>query len=55
MSENSTVIYPLASSSWDHEEISAIHEVIDSDMFTMNVRVKSLRMSMQTFLAIEVL
>ena len=40
MSENSTVIYPLASSSWDHEEISAIHEVIDSDMFTMNVRVK---------------
>ncbi len=34
------IIYPLASSSWDHEEIEAIHEVIDSDIFTMNTRVR---------------
>lgn len=34
------IIYPLASSSWDHEEIEAIHEVIDSDIYTMNKRVR---------------
>ena len=37
---NNKIIYPLATSSWDQDEIDAIHEVIDSDMFTMNKRVK---------------
>ncbi|MDB5799546.1 MAG: pyridoxamine 5-phosphate oxidase [Rhodocyclales bacterium] len=27
--------YPLASTSWDHEEIAAMHAVIESGMFTM--------------------
>ncbi len=31
--------YPLANSSWDHEEIAAIQAVIDSGMFTMGPRV----------------
>ncbi|MET3133357.1 dTDP-4-amino-4,6-dideoxygalactose transaminase [Oxalobacteraceae bacterium GrIS 1.11] len=31
--------YPLASSTWDHKEIDAIKQVIDSNMFTMGQRV----------------
>lgn len=31
--------YPLANSSWDHEEIAAIQAVVDSRMFTMGARV----------------
>ncbi len=31
--------YPLANSSWDHEEIAAIQAVVDSGMFTMGPRV----------------
>lgn len=31
--------YPLANSSWDHEEIAAIQEVVQSGMFTMGARV----------------
>lgn len=31
--------YPLASSTWDDEEIKAIHGVIDSDMYTMGPKV----------------
>ena len=34
------MIYPLASSSWGKEEIQAIQNVIDSDMYTMGKHVK---------------
>tara|TARA_A100001011_G_scaffold364773_1_gene415871 strand:- start:3357 stop:4511 length:1155 start_codon:yes stop_codon:yes gene_type:complete len=34
------MIYPLASSSWDKEEVQAIQSVIDSDMYTMGKQVK---------------
>ena len=32
--------YPLTVSTWDKSEIDALHEVIDSGMFTMGRRVK---------------
>ena len=32
--------YPLAFSTWDKEEIQAIHQVIDTDMYTMGRHVK---------------
>ena len=32
--------YPLASSTWGKEELDAIQEVIDSDMYTMGAKVK---------------
>ena len=32
--------YPLAISTWDECEINALHEVIDTGMFTMGKRVK---------------
>jgi CDP-6-deoxy-D-xylo-4-hexulose-3-dehydrase len=32
--------YPLALSSWDEKEIQAIHDVIESDMYTMGDKVK---------------
>jgi CDP-6-deoxy-D-xylo-4-hexulose-3-dehydrase len=32
--------YPLAFSTWDQEEIQAIHQVIDTDMYTMGRHVK---------------
>jgi CDP-4-dehydro-6-deoxyglucose reductase, E1 len=31
--------YPLANSSWDHEEVAAIQAVVDTGMFTMGARV----------------
>ena len=31
--------YPLASTTWDNEEIEAMHKVIDSGMFTMGENV----------------
>jgi len=32
--------YKLASSTWDHKEIAAIQEVIDSDMYSMGNKVQ---------------
>ena len=32
--------FPLATSSWDTEEVEAMHQVIDSGMFTMGAKVK---------------
>ena len=34
------MIYPLAYSTWDKEEIEAIQKVIDTDMYTMGKHVK---------------
>ena len=36
----SNIIYPLASSTWGQEEIQAINQVIESDMYTMGGAVK---------------
>jgi len=36
----SDIVYPLASSTWGQEEISAINQVIASDMYTMGSKVK---------------
>ena len=37
---SSNVIYPLATSTWGHEEIDAINEVIKTGRYTMGQRVK---------------
>lgn len=39
MADTKASVYPLASSSWDDEELSAMQEVIDSGQFTMGERV----------------
>lgn len=40
-SKDSEIYYPLAADNWGEEEISAIHEVIDSNLFTMGEKVKN--------------
>ena len=35
--------YKLATSTWDNKEIEAIHEVIESDMYSMGPKVKNLK------------
>ena len=35
-----TIRYPLATSSWDDEELQAIHRVIASDQYSMGKEVK---------------
>lgn len=41
--------YPLASSSWDHEEVASIHEVISSGMFTMGQKVAEFEQAFAEF------
>jgi CDP-6-deoxy-D-xylo-4-hexulose-3-dehydrase len=41
--------YPLASSSWDHEEIAAMQEVISSGMFTMGPKVAEFERAFAAF------
>lgn len=41
--------YPLASSSWDQEEITAIRAVVDSGMFTMGERVAEFEQELAQF------
>ena len=33
--------FPLATTTWDHEELAAIQQVVDSGMFTMGAKVKA--------------
>ena len=41
--------YRLASSSWGKEEINSIQEVIDSDMFSIDQKLKNLKSSLLNF------
>lgn len=44
-----TVSYPLASSSWDAEELAAIQRVVDSGMFTMGNHVRNFEAAFAEF------
>lgn len=41
--------YKLATSTWDHKEINAIHEVIESDSFSMGPKVKKFEQDFAKF------
>lgn len=42
--------YKLATSTWDHKEIDAIHEVIQSDMFSMGEKVEMFEKNFANFI-----
>ena len=47
------MIYPLASSSWGKEEIQAIQNVIDSDMYTMGKHVKQFEQEFAEYMGVK--
>ncbi len=47
---NSTIKYPLASSTWDDNELRAIQSVIDKDMYTMGEAVRQFEADFARFL-----